>query len=267
MGCISSKASCNKLKLKRFKHRVNPELHHKTKRRRSASLREFVQDLNAFWKNSDSFTRSKLSSTKYTRNSERNCSGYIPNNLLFSGKTLGNYFTVSSTRRKIEFAHGEKTPCSEFQTWITSGDFEFSQLLGSGGFGAVFKAKRKSTRIDYALKVQPIAAMARSSKSFGKKSEDETLIHMERTVLASCRGHPFIVSIEYAFYTQLYAVLVLEYVPGGTLSTLIANSPGRRLPFSLCKIYAMEIIQALNFMHRKGIIYRDLKPSNVLIVR
>lgn len=238
MGCTSSKVSCNKLKLKRFKHRVNPELHHKTKRRQSASLREFVQDLNAFWKNSDSFTRRK---------------------------TLGNYFTVSSTRRKIEFAYGEKTQCSEFQTWITSGDFEFSQLLGSGGFGAVFKAKRKSTRIDYALKVQPIAAMARSSKSFGKKSEDETLIHMERTVLASCRGHPFIVSMEYAFYTQLYAVLVLEYVPGGTLSTLIENSPLRRLPFSLCKIYAMEIIQALNFMHRKGIIYRDLKPSNVLI--
>jgi serine/threonine protein kinase len=185
--------------------------------------------------------------------------------LLLPGNSLGNYFTVSSTSRKIEFAHGEKIPCAEFRTWITASDFDFSLLLGSGGFGAVFKAKRKSTGINYALKVQPITAMARSAKSFGKKIEDETLIHMERTVLASCRGHPFIVSMEYAFCTHLYAVLVLEYVPGGTLSTLIANSPERRLPFSLCKIYAMEIILALHFMHRKGIIYRDLKPSNVLI--
>lgn len=107
--------------------------------------------------------------------------------------------------------------------------------------------------------------MARAAKSFGKKIEDETLIHMERTVLASCRGHPFIVSMEYAFYTNLYAVLVLEYVPGGTLTSLIADSPKGRLSFQLCKIYAMEIIVALNFMHRKGIIYRDLKPSNVLL--
>lgn len=181
------------------------------------------------------------------------------------GKTLSNYFTVSSTRRTIEFVHGEKAVSSQSLKWLTPNDFEFSLLLGSGGFGAVFKAKRKSTNIDYALKVQPIGTMARSARSFGKKTEDETLIHMERTVLASCRGHPFIVSMEYAFYTDMYAVLALEYVPGGTLSNLIAKSPEKRLPFSLCKIYVIEIILALNFMHCKGIIYRDLKPSNILI--
>jgi serine/threonine protein kinase len=144
-------------------------------------------------------------------------------------------------------------------------DFEFSILLGTGGFGSVFKAKRKTTGINYALKVQPMEAMVRSARSFGKQIEDETLVHMERTVLASCRGHPFITSLEYAFYTDSYAILGLEYVPGGTLLALISNSPGRRLPFALCKTYAIELILALNFMHRKGILYRDLKPSNILI--
>jgi len=180
-------------------------------------------------------------------------------------RTFENYFTVSSTRGKIEFVHGKKTQADELLKWLGPKDFEFSVLLGTGGFGSVFKAKRKTTGIDYALKVQPMEAMARSARSFGKKIEDETLVHMERTVLASCRGHPFIVSLEYAFYTDSYAVLGLEYVPGGTLSTLISNSPGRRLPFTLCKTYLIELILALNFMHRKGIIYRDLKPSNVLI--
>lgn len=111
------------------------------------------------------------------------------------------------------------------------------------------------------MKVQPIATMARSARSFGKNTEDETLIHMERTVLASCRIHPFIVNLEYAFYTDSHAVLGLEYVSGGTLSTLISSIPGKRLPFSLCKTYAMELILALNFMHCKGIIYRDLKVN------
>ena len=180
-------------------------------------------------------------------------------------RTLENYFTVSSTRGEIEFVHGEKTQADEILRWLGPRDFEFSVLLGTGGFGSVFKAKRKTTGINYALKVQPMEAMVRSARSFGKKNDDETLVHMERTVLASCRGHPFITSLEYAFYTDSYAVLGLEYVPGGTLSTLISNSPGKRLPFALCKTYAIELILALNFMHRKGIIYRDLKPSNILI--
>lgn len=141
--------------------------------------------------------------------------------------------------------------------WLGAIDFDFSNLLGSGGFGAVFKAKRKTTGIEYALKVQPIENMARSARSFGNNTEDETLIHMERTVLASCRNHSFIVSLEYAFYTDSHAVLGLEYVPGGTLSTLISSK--RQLPFSVCKTYTMELIVALNFMHCKGIIYRDLK--------
>ena len=45
------------------------------------------------------------------------------------------------------------------------------------------------------------------------------------------------------------------------MSQLILNSPGKRLPFDLCKIYTVEIVLALNFMHTKGIIYRDLKVT------
>ncbi len=180
-----------------------------------------------------------------------------------TGKTLENYFTVSSTKGQIEFAHGAKDG-DERLKWLGPSDFDFSVLLGFGGFGAVFKAKRKTTGHVYAMKVQPIEAMSRSARSFGNNVEDETLIHMERTVLAACKNHPFIVNLEYAFHTNSHAVLGLEYVPGGTLSTLISHSQGKRLPFSLCKTYAMELIQALNFMHCKGIIYRDLKASTNL---
>ena len=149
--------------------------------------------------------------------------------------------------------------------WVGAKDFHFSTLLGSGGFGAVYKARRISTGKDYALKIQPMETLVRSTRSVGKKVEDETLIHIERTVLASCRGHPFIVSLEYAFHTNAYAILGLEYVPGGTLSSLISNTSRRRLPFKLCKLYTIEIALALHFMHCKGIIYRDLKVSEVIL--
>mmetsp|Transcript_22546 Transcript_22546/g.48949 ORF Transcript_22546/g.48949 Transcript_22546/m.48949 type:complete len:633 (-) Transcript_22546:66-1964(-) len=180
---------------------------------------------------------------------------------------LSNHFTLSSRRSHKEFAYGTKHRLSSLQMGVNCRDFDQYHLIAQGGFGAVIRAQRKATGRWYALKVQPMETMARASRSRARKIEDETALHMERTVLATCRGHPFIVSLEYAFHTQRYAVLAMECVEGGTLSQLILASPAMMLPFDLAKTYTMEIALGINFMHSRGIIYRDLKPSNILIDR
>lgn len=181
---------------------------------------------------------------------------------------FSNHFTLASRRKHKQFVYGNnKHGRRSLQVGIGSRDFDQYQLVGKGGFGAVFRAQRRDTGRWYALKVQPMETMARSSRSGARMMEDETVLHMERTVLAACRGHPFIVSLEYAFHTSRYAVLAMEYVEGGTLSHLISGSPGMMLPFDLAKTYTMEIALGINFMHSRGIIYRDLKPSNILIDR
>ena len=55
---------------------------------------------------------------------------------------------------------------------------------------------------------------AASGSGHRSKANEVLLLQMEKTALAACRGHPFIVSLEYSFHTPLYAILALEYIPG-----------------------------------------------------
>lgn len=151
------------------------------------------------------------------------------------------------------------------QFQITEASFNVQYLIDTGGFGFVFKATRITTKSSYALKIQPMEFMARLTRAGGTRAVNKKSLHIERNTLVECRGHPFIVSLEYAFLTPLYAVLAMEYIPGGTLSRLITSSSNGALPANVAKIYTAEIALALNYMHNKGIIYRDVKPSNVLI--
>ena len=128
-------------------------------------------------------------------------------------RNVTNHLTISATQQSMEFVHG----ANELNTHISGvneNEFLFHHLIDTGGFGFVFKATRKATGITYALKVQPMEFMARLTRAGGNRRATEVSLQMEKTVLATCRGHPFIVSLEYSFHTSLYAVIALEYVPG-----------------------------------------------------
>jgi serine/threonine protein kinase len=179
-------------------------------------------------------------------------------------KRVGDFSLQSSTTStKITNEVVDASTVKHEQEPINEHSFQISHLIDTGGFGFVFKATKISTNTTYALKVQPMEFMVRLSRAGGTRAVNKNSLHIERNTLIDCRGHPFIVNIEYAFRTQLYAVLAMEYIPGGTLSRLVLSHG--TLPIEIAKIYTAEIALALNYMHNKGIIYRDVKPSNVLI--
>lgn len=84
----------------------------------------------------------------------------------------------------------------------------------------------------------------------------------ERKVL-SVVNHPFIMKLHYAFQSPDKLYLVLDYCPGGELFFHLSRF--RRFPERVARFYAAELLLALGHLHKRGIIYRDLKPENVLL--
>jgi protein-serine/threonine kinase len=87
----------------------------------------------------------------------------------------------------------------------------------------------------------------------------------ERNVLgAVARGqHPFIVNLFYSFQTKKKLFFVMEYCSGGELFYHLARKG--RFSENRCRFYAAEIVLALEHLHSIDVVFRDLKPENVLL--
>jgi hypothetical protein len=137
-------------------------------------------------------------------------------------------------------------------------DFEYYTKLGEGGFGFVVHCKKKSTGKHYAMKIQTKIGLLDSFK------DDPNKVNLEKDVIASLQ-HPFIVNLYYAFQTPSLAIMVLDLADAGDLHTCLAHAPQNRLQEDRVKFYMAEITLALAYLHQRGLIYRDLKPQNILL--
>ena len=135
--------------------------------------------------------------------------------------------------------------------------FPVLRVLGKGSFGKVVlvqKRKGKERGGLYAMKIL--------RKTYLVKRRQIERTKTERKVLALV-DHPFIMKLHFAFQSDDKLYLVLDYCPGGELFFHLSRY--RRFPERVAKFYAAELLLALGHLHKKGIIYRDLKPENVLL--
>lgn len=141
---------------------------------------------------------------------------------------------------------------------LSPSDFQGLKVLGKGGYGKVLLV-RKLSGVDqgkvFAMKILKKATIARNAK-------DAAHTRAERNIL-ECVKHPFIVDLKYAFQTNGKLYLVLEFLPGGELFMQLERE-GIIMEDS-ASFYLAEIVLALEHLHAQGIIYRDLKPENVLL--
>lgn len=137
---------------------------------------------------------------------------------------------------------------------LSMDDFEVVSVIGRGHFGKVVLAKRKTTGDFCAIKsIKKKCLIDRAQLS---------LIVSERNTLTKI-SHPFVVNILFAFQTWSKFYIGMEYVPGGDLIGLMRRVG--KLSMNDVIIYAGEVALALEFIHSKEIVYRDLKPENLVI--
>ncbi|KAM8823542.1 serine/threonine-protein kinase greatwall isoform 2-T2 [Spinachia spinachia] len=133
-------------------------------------------------------------------------------------------------------------------------DFTVLKPISRGAFGKVYLARKKCNEQLYAIKVMKKADMVDKNMTGQMKAE--------RDALALSKS-PFVVHLFYSLQTATKIYLLMEYLIGGDVKSLLHIYGYFDLDMSVK--YISEVALALDYLHRHGIIHRDLKPDNMLI--
>ncbi len=158
------------------------------------------------------------------------------------------------TRRSVEMGLGGGAQPGRPMPKIGLDDFIVLKVLGRGSFGKVCLVRGRANNKLYALKALRKEALARRNQIKHTKTE--------RNILQNIR-HPFLVQLQFAFQSDTRLYLVLEFQSGGELMFWLKKE--KRFGLDRSKLYAAEVLLGVEFLHKNDIVYRDLKPENVLV--
>ncbi|KAK7248862.1 protein serine/threonine kinase [Aureococcus anophagefferens] len=137
---------------------------------------------------------------------------------------------------------------------VSLADFELVAVLGRGGFGTVLQVRGRTDGRVYAMKVFKKAEL--------RKRRQIERTRTERHIIQQA-DHPYIVKLRYAFQTPAKLYMVMDFAQGGDFFSFLRRF--RRLDEAWARFYLAELALALQHLHDIAVVYRDLKPENVLM--
>ncbi|KAE8791171.1 serine/threonine-protein kinase RHS3-like [Hordeum vulgare] len=142
------------------------------------------------------------------------------------------------------------------ETALNLGHFRLLKRLGYGDIGSVYLVELRGTSAFFAMKVMDKASLISRNKMARAQTEREILVLLD---------HPFLPTLYTHFETDKFHCLVMEYCSGGNLHSLRQKQPAKHFTEQAARFYTAEILLAMEYLHMLGIVYRDLKPENVLV--
>ncbi|KAM7258128.1 hypothetical protein ACFE04_013869 [Oxalis oulophora] len=149
--------------------------------------------------------------------------------------------------------HHQQSP----STSLTFRDFRLLGKIGAGDIGTVYLCRLAAADDDlYAMKVVDKEVLKVKNKTHRAEMEKKVLKMLD---------HPFLPTMYAHFEASNFSCIVMEFCSGGDLHSLRHKQPYNRFSLTSARFYAAEVLVALEYLHMLGIIYRDLKPENVLV--
>ncbi|KAJ5795537.1 uncharacterized protein N7518_004077 [Penicillium psychrosexuale] len=177
---------------------------------------------------------------------------YMPENgPLASSEDWQDRGAAVSVRKEVD-ANGQTV-----SRYIKKGvrDFSFGNTLGEGSYSTVVFATDRQTLKEYAIKIL--------DKRHIIKERKVKYVNIEKDTLNRLTDHPGIVRLYYTFQDEQSLYFVLDLCKGGELLGVLKRMT--TFDEECTRFYSAQILDTIDYMHKRGVIHRDLKPENVLL--
>ncbi|CAO3627576.1 unnamed protein product [Cunninghamella blakesleeana] len=133
-------------------------------------------------------------------------------------------------------------------------EFNLIRTVGTGSFGRVYISRSKRNSQLYAIKVLKKIVIVQQKQVEHTNNERKVLLTVD---------YPFCIKLWGTFQDKINLYMILDYIPGGELFTLLRKH--KNFDDKTSSFYAAEVLLAIAYLHSRDVIYRDLKPENILL--